>query len=352
MSDATDAMLSGLRRALERAGSLWASSPLHPLPDTGLAHWHVRIVGSGTLARIPKQSQLNLPPTEHLAYEAACFERAAPSGHTPLLHGVLAPQNDLRRGALLVDEVIGRPLALPSELTAMVQALAAIHRLPVPDHSSRAPLRSGADAIADLTREIDQQAEHLDAAQLDARARAAIDHELLALRQMTALAARPPTTLIGFDAHPGNFLVDSTQRAWLVDLEKTRYGPPALDMAHATLYTSTTWDMASHAVLSIGEVVRSYQKWQAALPAEVAPPHWSVPLRRAMWLWSITWCAKWRVVSGRATPATNDGENWSTTLSEVALVRHVRDRVDHYLDAATVDQQRDEFDQLDKALRG
>ena len=64
---------------------------LKPLADAGLAHAHLRLVGTGVLARVPKQSQLDLPAAANLAYQAACFERAAPSGHVPRLHGVLAP---------------------------------------------------------------------------------------------------------------------------------------------------------------------------------------------------------------------------------------------------------------------
>lgn len=349
----SDAVLQGLRHALVRTANPWANAPLHALPDTGLAHWHVRLVGSGWLARIPKQSQLNLPPAQHLAYEAACFERAAPSRHTPVLHQVLAPHRELPRGALLVDEVIGQPLSLPSELPALVQALVAIHRLPLPERLARAPLRDGADAIAELAREVQQQAKHLDAAQLAAATRAAIEQELQALQKLAASVERPPSTLISFDTHPGNFTVDGQGRAWLVDLEKARYGPPALDLAHATLYTSTTWDRASHAVLGTEEVVQAYRQWATALPSGVAAPAWSVPLRRAMWLWSITWCAKWRVLSGgKGASGSQDGENWSPSLSADPLVRHVRERVNHYLDAATIERLRDEFDHLDQALRG
>ncbi len=58
--------------------------------------------------------------------------------------------------------------------------------------------------------------------------------------------------------------------------------------------------------------------------------------RRAMWLWSLTWCAKWRVEHQRARDATDAGEDWSNTLSDPALIAHVRDRVDHYLSSPIV----------------
>jgi hypothetical protein len=56
---------------------------------------------------------------------------------------------------------------------------------------------------------------------------------------------------------------------------------------------------------------------------------WIAPLRHAMALWSITWCAKWRALS--AAPPQSGGEDWSAALSAQALVAHVRERVEHYL---------------------
>ena len=138
----------------------------------------------------------------------------------------------------------------------------------------------------------------------------------------------------------------------LVDLEKCRYSYPGLDLAHATLYTSTTWDIDSHAVLDLADVVGAYATWARAVGAIAsdAAEAWHVPLRRAMWLWSITWCAKWRALSGEAAHASADGEDWSTEHSDSALVAHVRGRVDHYLSPAVVAQVLAEFDALDQAL--
>ena len=84
------------------------------MADKGLAHWHFRLPGTGWIARVPKQSQMNLPAEANLAYQSACFVRAAPSGHTPKLLGVLSPSEHLPRGALLVEEIVGRPARLPA----------------------------------------------------------------------------------------------------------------------------------------------------------------------------------------------------------------------------------------------
>jgi thiamine kinase-like enzyme len=349
--DTTD-IRQRLAAGLAEARSRWAGAELLLLPDSGLAHTHVRLVGHGALARIPKQSQIGLAPAANLAYQAACFERAARSGHTPTLLGVLAPSAALPRGALIVEEVIGRAARLPQDTTAIVTALARIHQLPLPAQDGRAPLTSAADPLLDLLAEIEAQAAHLDAAQIDPIARRRIEAEIERLRSLCAQPPRPPRCLISFDAHPGNFMVRADGRAVLVDLEKCRYSHAPLDLAHATLYTSTTWDATSSAVLGVDEVARAYADWSHEVGASADDwCDWHLPLRRAMWLWSITWCAKWRVASRAASAATVAGEDWSTDLSAPALIAHVRGRVDHYLSAPVVERVLHEIDSLGQTLQ-
>jgi hypothetical protein len=341
-----------LRAALRAQGQPGlAATALEALPDKGLAHVHLRLTGTGLLARLPKQSQLGLGAADHLAYEAACFARAQPGGHTPRLHATVAPTPALPLGALLVDEIVGRPAQLPRDLGALVDALASLHALPLPPAHARTPLRDAPDPLIALRDEIDTQAAHLDAAGLDGVARARIDAERRAFDALCAGPARPRRTLIAFDGHPGNFIVDDAGRAWLVDLEKARYGFPALDLAHATLYTSTTWDVASHAVLGTDDLLAACERWAARVQAGADERRWIVPLRRAMWLWSVTWCAKWRALSAQA-PHGGDagGEDWSSALSDDALIAHVRERVDHYLSREIVERVCDEADALAQRL--
>jgi aminoglycoside phosphotransferase (APT) family kinase protein len=338
MGDGPDPLLQALAAALAEAGPALGLSAaplrLERLPDKGLAHHHVRLVGHGLLARVPKQSQMGLAAAANLAYQSSCFERAAASGHAPRLHGRLAPTppgTPLERGALLVQEIEGRPAELPAELPAIARALAAIHRLPLPPAGARAPLQDEPDALAALAGEIDAQAAHLDAAGLTPQVRAEIDNVRRRWQQMLAQPARPPRRLITFDAHPGNFLITPAGRAVIVDLEKARYSHPPLDLAHATLYTSTTWDVQSRAELGAAQVIEACERWlQAMDDPEVWRP-WLVPLREAMWLWAVTWCAKWRVLSGAAPREAAAGEDWSAARSDAALVAHVRGRVDEYL---------------------
>ena len=341
-----------LRLALQAAGHPAADQPLVPLPDKGLAHDHVQLAGTGWLARIPKQSQLGLNAQDNLDYQRACFKRAAAGGHTPVLQGVLPPSEHLPRGALLVQAIVGRPARLPDDLPALAAALAALHALPLPEAASRAPLLNAADPLRALVQEIDAQATHLGAAGLSVPVLTAIEGERQRLLACLIGLDRPARCLIAFDAHPGNFIVQSDGRAVLVDLEKCRYAHPGLDLAHATLYTSTTWDVDTQAVLSVDEVLEFYAAWADAVgPMAAAAQPWHGQLRRAMWLWSITWCAKWRALSSASAQPGSDGEDWSSQRSEAALVAHVRNRVDHYLSPPVVAEVLDGFDQFEQGLR-
>ena len=351
MTRDSSAIQQRLAAALAQTSTRWAGCQLQVLPDSGLAHTHVRLVGHGALARVPKQSQMGLASDVNLAYQAACFERAAASGHTPALLGVLPPSAALPRGALIVEEVLGQAAVLPQDLPAIVTALARLHQLPLPALDMRAPLLAAADPMADLLADIQAQAVWLDAAQIDPPARQAIDAEIARFHALCAQPQRPPLSLIAFDAHPGNFMLRTDGTAVLVDLEKCRYSHAPLDIAHATLYTSTTWNVAGSAVLRTEEVTAAYAVWSREMgAAALALNDWHLPLRRAMWLWSITWCAKWRVVSTAASAATAAGEDWSSQLSEPALIAHVKGRVDHYLSTPIILQLLEEFDALANAM--
>ena len=348
--------LAGHLTALGDFGEI-TEDELEPMRTTGLAHDHVRLNGHNLLARVPKQSQMALDAQTNLTYQAACFARAAASGHTPRLHAVLQPSADLPMGALIVDEIDGTALPLPGHIEALAHALAALHTLPLPAEDGRPPLRNPLNALADTFNEVMKQSAFISAAGLAYGAEAQIREELVTAGTLLSRSDKPPVTLIAFDAHPGNFLLAADGRAVLVDLEKARYGVPVFDLAHATLYTSTTWDVATYAELTADQVASFYATWLATVPAalaEAAIP-WLLDLRRMMWLWSVTWCAKWRVRSQEAaiqgSRDSRSTEDWSVDLSDPALVAHVADRVDHYLDPAIIERVRQDW-RSDNALTG
>lgn len=332
----------------------YASLPLQPLPDKGLAHDHVRLAGSGLLLRLPKQSQLGLAAADNLAYQAACFERVAASGHGPGLDGILAPRPGLPLGGLAVEEIAGRPARLPDDLPALAEAMAAVHALPLPAPADRPPLADHPDAVAGALREIRFQAAYLEQVPELAPATVRLLREELSWAEgfATGLAGRQqPQALVLTDTHPGNFLVRVDGRAVIVDLEKALYGTPAIDLAHATVHTSTTWDLESRAELTTGEIAGFYRHYLEAVGAARAAAlrPWLLPLRRILALRALTWCVLWSAEHRREIrdpTETDGGRDWSAAKSEAALVRHVAGRVAEYLRPDTVERMRAESEAL------
>jgi aminoglycoside phosphotransferase (APT) family kinase protein len=319
---------------------------LEPLRVKGIAHDHLRLRGTRLLVRVPRQSQFALPPEDNLRYQAACFERAHPSGHTPRLDAVIKPRPGLPMGALVVEEIAGRPMRLPGDLTRSAQALAAIHRLPVPPVAERPPLADHSDAIAGTLGFIERQWAFREALPLPPGTRRQLEEEIAWARAFAAAPKLPqPVTLVATDSHPGNFLVDGGGRAVFVDLEKMLYGSPAIDLAHHTLYTSTTWDVDSAGVLSAADTARFHETYLAALPRALADAvrPWIGPMRRLTWLRTVTWAVKWRALTTPPEPGERRQEDWSATPMPAAYRTHVAARIADFLTPETMARVRSEW---------
>ncbi len=137
-------LLAGLATGLSGLGDFGSISAgdLKPIPTTGLAHDHVRLIGHGLLARVPKQSQMALDAETNLTYQAACFMRAAGSGHTPRLQAVVPPSNDLPTGAPVVEESDGTCLTRRDPCQSLPPARAALPTPPPPAGAYSAPVKN------------------------------------------------------------------------------------------------------------------------------------------------------------------------------------------------------------------
>ncbi len=301
-----DPALTAYHRALTALPEFRGLSPdaLRPLPTKGISHDHIEIAGIAIddqrlLLRIPRFSQWGAAPAARLAYEQAAFRRAAGSGHVPRLHHTLPVSTALPAGALLVQRIQGRPPHLPQDLPAIATALAALHDSPIPPPPNRPPLLNQSRPFADTLAVIETQAADLPAADLLPAAFGALTEELAWARAHAAAEVRdfPVQTLVGTDTHPGNFLIDAAGKAWFVDLEKALYGAPPIDLAHATLATSTGWDPdCAGTGLSDRDILAFYADYLATIGprrADLLAPS-LMPMRRLTWLRTMTWFARWR----------------------------------------------------------
>jgi aminoglycoside phosphotransferase len=337
-----DSLLAALRERPTFASLIAAD--LKPLPATGTAHGHVRLP-NGLIARVAYAHEGDATAATRLAAQAEAFRHLAPAGRTPRLHDVIPPRPGLPGGALIVDAIDGRAPHLPDELGAMADTLARIHALPLPADDSPTPRQK--NPFLETLAAIEQNAARfLDNAVPDPGARAEIAEELRLMRAMANVVAQraQPLTVALADTHPGNFIVDPDGIAWFVDLEKVHVGSPAIDLAHATLATSTLWHPDVGKVLSSADVQRFYTlylervgRWQAA---SLAP--WLLPMRRLTWLRTTLFMARWRVQT-RGPRDPSDPTQWSDAGLEPAMKAHIDQRIDQCFRRDTIQSIRAEW---------
>jgi hypothetical protein len=304
---------------------------LAPMTAKGVNHDHYRLGRSGLVLRVPRATPWAGDAEAQLASEAAAFERAEPAGVTPRFKAMLPISPALPRGALVVEEIAGRLAQLPCDLPAIAQALARLHALPMPTPEKRAPLpdHGPSGPFAATLAVIAQQREFLAQVDLARETRAALEEEYAEAERLAGRVtpAEQPLALVGTDTHPGNFIIRKDGDAVLVALERVCYGSPAIDLAHATLYTSTTWDLDVQAVLTADEVVdfhRRYFEMAGAARASALRP-WLLPARRLTWLRTMMWAVRLRALSERGQLALAPD-----------LARHITRRLDDFFSPATV----------------
>ena len=322
-----EALLAALRE--QPAHAALTERDLVRLPATGTAHGHVRLP-NGLLARVAYAHEGDATAAARLATQAAGFRHLAPAGRTPRLHAVIEPRAGLPGGALVVDHVEGRAPALPAELAAIADTLARLHAVPLPAPGSPIP-RQDNPFLATLESVEVGAARFLDKAIPDPRARAGIVEELQAMRALAAgVGQRPqPLAMALADTHPGNFIVDRGGVAWFVDLEKVHVGSPAIDLAHATLPTSTLWDPNVGKILARREVEDFYATYLAKVGATQAAAlePWLLPMRRLTWLRTMLFMARWRVQT-RSPRDPADPAQWSDAGLDPAMKAHIDARID------------------------
>lgn len=307
------------------------------LPATGTAHGHVRLA-DGRLARVAYAYEDDPTAAARLHVQAEGFRHLQPAGRTPRLHEVVEPRPGLPGGALIVDYVDGHAPRLPGELDAMAETLAAIHSLPLPAEGS--PIARQENPFLETLDGIElNAARFLDQAVPDPESRAEIAAELDLMRAMARDIGKraQPRTIALADTHPGNFIVDRAGIAWFVDLEKVHVGSAAIDLAHATLPTSTLWASADGRSLSSGEVRAFYSTYLGRIgtgAADALKP-WLAPMRRLTWLRTTLFMARWRVQT-RAPRDPSDPSQWSDAGLEPSMRALYDRRIDQCFDRAAI----------------
>jgi aminoglycoside phosphotransferase (APT) family kinase protein len=315
-----------------------------PLPATGTAHGHVRLP-DGRLARVAYAHEGDASAAGRLHAQAAAFRHLELAGRTPRLHEVVEPRAGLPGGALIVDFIDGRAPSLPGELDLMADTLARLHALPLP--SATSPIPRQTNPFLETLQAIELNVlRFLDKAVPDADARGEIAEELRAMRDMAPALGRQiqPLTVALADTHPGNFLVDRDGIAWFVDLEKVHVGSPAIDLAHATLPTSTLWHPDVGKRLTRAEMQAFYDSYLGRIgtTATEALRPWLVPMRRLTWLRTTLFMARWRAET-RAPRDPANPTQWSDSGLDPKMKRHIDSRIDYCFDRDNIRAMRNEW---------
>jgi thiamine kinase-like enzyme len=347
MSDFTS-----LLRELHRVPALASlrETDLASLSSKGTAHGHIAIVpqidGRKLVVRIAYAFANDPTAAARLDVQAEAFRRCAPSGFTPRLFGVVPPSEAMPGGLLIVDRIEGRVPRLPDEIDLMAQSLAAIHALPVPSPAEAAPLPCPSDAVAALLQSIETNAPFFDKMAMASEARRALHDELQFARDYTASTTRgkPDAVLALADTHPGNFMVDPSGKAWFVDLEKVHYGAAAIDLAHATLETSTRWDRDVNLVLSREAITKFYRHYLSLIGSERAQRlrPFLLPLRRMTWLRTMAFTARWSVQTDPSYLGT-EPDRWSDLGLSDEMKAHSRSTIADFYRAEIIERIRSEW---------
>jgi aminoglycoside phosphotransferase (APT) family kinase protein len=339
-------MIESLLTALRErpAFASLVAADLKPLPATGTAHGHIGLPNR-LIARVAYAHEGDANAPARLAAQAAAFRHLSAAGRTPSLHDVVEPRSSLPGGALIVDRIDGRAPRLPDELGAIADTLARIHELPLPPKTSPIPRQE--NPFLETLAAIEHNAmRFLDKAVPDSGACAEIAEELRLMRGMALAFAKrkQPLTVALADTHPGNFIVDRDGIAWFVDLEKVHVGSPAIDLAHATLATSTLWHPDVGKVLSRPEVEAFYMQYLGKIGRKRAKDlePWLMPMRRLTWLRTTLFMARWRVQT-RAPRDPADPAQWSDAGLAPAMKAHIDARIDQCFRRETIQSIRAEW---------
>ena len=155
---------------------------------------------------------------------------------------------------------------------------------------------------------------------------------------------KPEPVLALADTHPGNFMVDAQGKAWFVDLEKVHYGAAGIDLAHATLETSTRWDRDVDLVLSREATTGFYRRYLALIGdarAQRLRP-FLLPLRRMTWLRTMAFTARWSVQTDPSYTGT-EPDRWGDIGLSAEMKAHTRATIADFHQPQTIERIRGEW---------
>jgi thiamine kinase-like enzyme len=247
------------------------------------------------VVRLVTGSQIGLSLPEQVVYEAHALDLLRESGRTPHVRAVEPDPRGVPWPFLMETFLPGRPLNYAFDLEGAAACLAALHRVPVPEHHR---LQRHPAPGPSIVREAQAwAASYLAWEGADVGSRTLLRAAFTAVERDLATAERvfavPDLVIVNYDVNAHNFIVDDGGYVALVDWEKARHAPATQDIAHFLLPTTTLWrdDTATRLTAAQEDTfLRAYLTGRPHLDDERFRAQLAV-MRRLIALRAVAWCA-------------------------------------------------------------
>ena len=260
------------------------------------------LVGDGTarsVCRLVTASQMEMALPTQTAYEYTALELLQGSGVTPRPLFCDPSLGELPYGLIVESYLPGRPLDYRLDLLGAAEAVAAYHRLPVPDD---APLFRPTALLAAIYDEslgffsvfraapgrLAPLVPLFESAFVKAQQR-------LADEAIFWRGNRP--VFVNYDLNPYNFIVAAAEGEQgpvaVIDWEKARISTPAQDLAHFLVITTTLWKQSRAYLLSDEEEDRflaTYINAREAIDGPLLREQVAL-MKFFIYLRALSWCA-------------------------------------------------------------
>lgn len=274
---------------------------LNELPMMGIGHRHWLVKSpyhknQKLILRTPTSLKAGFTSyKQYIEYQEACYKLLESSCHTPQFIAAVYEHPLYQFGGLLIQYIEGRLPQKNHDWPRIASCLASIHRLPTHTISRLipAPTSIWQEIIGTIQHRQPYFQQPFIPTAIQNYLKCELDWAIKFFQQHQH--KNQPRTIMLYDCHPANFLIDQHDKAWFLDLEKVTLGHPALDLAHATIITSRSWHPYLEINLSPEDETKFYETYfQEHSRQSIQDITFFIqPARRLVWLRTLSWAAEW-----------------------------------------------------------
>lgn len=199
------------------------------------------VTGKKLVLRINQGSQMHLD--NQIEYEANTLSLLQNSGRTPRLYYVDGSKKYLDKGILVMEYLPGVALDYTKDLNKAADILADIHRQSLPENTGLIEAGAGFNFVLDECEEMFKHYTKSNYAdeKITNRIRKLLDKGWEMSESQKDSFEGLYKCLINTELNSTNFLINESEKNYLIDWEKAVLGFPAQDIGHFLAPTSTFW---------------------------------------------------------------------------------------------------------------